>query len=302
MRIFVAYPYRQYPLDEYRALFESLEKLFDVKFVFADETITSLHILQKIEGFIRSSAFSIFDITGWNANVALELGLALGMVGMERKVYIAINPDAGPLGDAASEPKVRDAPSDLRGIDRIQFASLGEMRRKLHMLLRERFGIKGRVFQAPDVLWNPRGRPKPTTWDYAAAFRDTLVHLVPSPRQSEQMLVDLSVQVESRDWTCVNDDNAPWMHIDFLDRDLQKVEVRESMHWFPLEFKPNQSCYHYQQKVLVSDRWAEIEAARVWAGAGYAQNTVWYKNWSPHMIHARLRQVVTSSRRRLSRF
>lgn len=288
MQIFIAYPYRQYPLAEYRAVFGSLEKLFDVKFTFADDRITDLHILRKIEDFIKASHFSVFDITGWNSNVALELGLALGM---DKKRFIAINPDVGSR---------TGVPSDIGGIDRIQFQSLGELRQELHKLLGEILGIKGRTFRARDLPWNPRGRPKPTPEDYVAAFRNIRVQLVPLSDQPNQMLVDLSAQVESRDWKCLNDDNAPWMHIDFLDKNRQMIEIRGSMHWFPLEFRPNQKRWHFQQKVLVSDRWSEIVDARVWTGAGYAQSTTWYKNWYPHMIYARLRQKLASARRRLS--
>lgn len=287
-RVFVAYPYGLHPRDEYRALFKSLERLFDVDFSFADERITSLHILRKIEDSIRSSTFGIYDITGWNANVTLELGLALGLT---QKVYIAINPGTGSRGEA---------PSDLRGIDRIQFSCLGELRRNLHALLQEHFGIKGRLLKASDLLWSPRGQPKPTPLIYTAAFRDILVQLVPDPHRSEQMIVDLSLRVESRAWRSIDYDNAPWVHMDFLDSRFEQIEVAGSRNWVVVEFRPNESRHVYEQKTLVSDRWPEVAAVNVWAGAGYALSTSWYRNWSPYMIPARLRQVVARSRRRLT--
>lgn len=75
--------------QDYRRIFRSLTSAFEVKFVFADEKITNLHILKKIENYIRESQFGIYDISGWNANVTLELGLALGL---EETAYIAIDP------------------------------------------------------------------------------------------------------------------------------------------------------------------------------------------------------------------
>ncbi len=43
--IFVAYSYRLYDRADYRKVYTELEKAFNVKFVFADEKITNLHIL-----------------------------------------------------------------------------------------------------------------------------------------------------------------------------------------------------------------------------------------------------------------
>ncbi|MCX7902851.1 MAG: hypothetical protein N2483_11385, partial [Burkholderiaceae bacterium] len=75
-QIFVAYPYTLYDTSDYRKPYKELSKAFNVQFVFADEKITTLHILQKIADYIRSSRCGIYDISGWNANVTLELGLA----------------------------------------------------------------------------------------------------------------------------------------------------------------------------------------------------------------------------------
>src|SRR5689334_11857778 len=76
-QVFVAYSYRLYPKDDYRKLYKQLEERYDVTFIFADEKITNMHIMKKIETFIRGSDFSIFDISGWNPNVTLELGFAM---------------------------------------------------------------------------------------------------------------------------------------------------------------------------------------------------------------------------------
>ncbi len=86
-QVFVAYSYRHIDKKDYRRAFESVGKAFDVDFVFADEKISSLHILQKIANYIRESQFGIYDITAWNPNVTLELGLALGM---GERVFISL--------------------------------------------------------------------------------------------------------------------------------------------------------------------------------------------------------------------
>jgi len=122
-QIFVAYPYKLYPKTDYRKVFKSLAVAFDVKFVFADEKITTLHILEKIEGYIKASQFGIYDISGWNPNVTLELGLAFGL---GEKAYIAMDP---------SKTNVSEVPADLRGLDRIQYDSYTQFEEKLGELI-----------------------------------------------------------------------------------------------------------------------------------------------------------------------
>lgn len=124
LNVFVACPYTLFPLDDYKAVYGALEKSYPVKFRFADEQITSQHILDKIEGYIRESNFSLFDVTGWNANVALELGIA---VGAKAPYFILFN-------DKYSNS---DVPSDVRGKDRIQYTSNQLLEAKLSILLQQ---------------------------------------------------------------------------------------------------------------------------------------------------------------------
>lgn len=129
-QIFVAYSYKLYPKDDYRKVYSELAKAFQVKFIFADEKITNLHILQKIVNYIRSSRFGIYDISGWNPNVTLELGLAFGL---NEKAYIAIDP---------VKTKVEEVPADLRGIDRIQYSSYSELQKGLETLLAQELPLQ----------------------------------------------------------------------------------------------------------------------------------------------------------------
>lgn len=121
-QIFVAYPY-SIPQRDYRAVCSALGKAFDVEFVYADERITTLHVLQKIYAMIKGSAFGLYDISGWNPNVTLELGMAYGL---SEHAYLLVNPAANPSGDA---------PADLRGLDRIQYTSYAELSDGLTKLL-----------------------------------------------------------------------------------------------------------------------------------------------------------------------
>jgi hypothetical protein len=122
-QVFVAYSYRHYDKRDYRRAFENVGKAFNVEFIFADEKITSLHILQKIANYIRESQFGIYDITAWNPNVTLELGLALGM---GERVFISLNPD---------ETEMTDVPSDLKGVDRLQYKSFASLEDEIERLI-----------------------------------------------------------------------------------------------------------------------------------------------------------------------
>ena len=119
-QIFVAYAYNLYDERDYR-------KAFDVKFIFADEEITNMHILQKIMGYIRGSDFSLFDISSWNPNVTLELEIA---VATGQDWYICFNPE---------KTDVKEVPSDIRGLDRIQYTSFSDLEDRLSVLLDQRY-------------------------------------------------------------------------------------------------------------------------------------------------------------------
>lgn len=125
--IFVAYSYNLYDKRDYRNVYSQLEKAYNIKFIFADEKITNMHILQKIISYIRSSDFSLFDISGWNPNVTLELGIALAI---SDNWYIAFNPD---------KTATEEVPSDIKGIDRLQYTSFTDLSEKLAALLEQRY-------------------------------------------------------------------------------------------------------------------------------------------------------------------
>lgn len=127
--IFVAYPYRISKAD-YRSAYEEVGKTFGVEFQYADQEITNKHILAKIEDMMIKAEFSLFDITHWVANVALELGVAIGK-GLP--YYILWNPAA-----EHDQP-----PADLGGIDRIEYTDYAELKAGLTKLLTQQYGAPG---------------------------------------------------------------------------------------------------------------------------------------------------------------
>lgn len=129
-QVFVAYPYTLFDKTDYRRPFNELSKAFGVNFVFADEKITTLHILQKIADHIRSSRFGVYDISGWNANVTLELGLAYGL---NEKAYIISDP---------TKHAHDEVPADLRGLDRLHHRSFAELQAAMEKILLQEFPIQ----------------------------------------------------------------------------------------------------------------------------------------------------------------
>jgi hypothetical protein len=148
LNIFVACPYMLFPLDDYKKVFHSVARAYDIEFKFADEQITNPHVLAEITNYIRDHSFSLFDITGWNPNVALELGIA---VGLGKKYFILLNTKIEPH---------KDAPSDIKGLDRIQYLSNVELEAKLKLLIKQELpetrnksdsafdGLKSRIVEA----------------------------------------------------------------------------------------------------------------------------------------------------------
>jgi hypothetical protein len=137
-QVFVAYPYA-IPKADYRAVFRRIGKKFGVDFTYADAKITNKQILEKIVAMIEEAEFAIFDVTTWNPNVSLELGIAMGA---EQDYYIVFNPTN----------KQGDVPSDLGGIDRLQYTSYAELEDEVSRLMRQQFGapIKERDAKAKE--------------------------------------------------------------------------------------------------------------------------------------------------------
>jgi hypothetical protein len=114
--IFVAYPWSLYEdRTAYKRAYTKTERALNVKFVFAEQRVSTGTVLEKIVEMIESAALGIYDVSQWNANVTLEYGVAIGL---GAKAFIAFNPDLTDLGDV---------PSDVRGYDRLQYRELDDL-------------------------------------------------------------------------------------------------------------------------------------------------------------------------------
>ena len=129
--VFVAYPYNLFDKRDYRRVYNDIGREFGVHFVFADERITNIYLLEKIRRHIEMADFSLFDISGWNPNVALELGVAYALG--KGNWYICFNPD---------QNNTREVPSNISGVDRIKYHSFAELGEKLTALLAQKYPLE----------------------------------------------------------------------------------------------------------------------------------------------------------------
>jgi hypothetical protein len=137
--VFAAYPYR---LDAqgYRQTLLSIEAEAHVKFRFVDDDRSAPHIIEKARTLLTRCRAAVFDLSGWNANVSFEFGIAIGFVGMHlNNVYLLLN----------TTENEEDVPSDLRGLAQLRYASLPDLKSQLSEELRRRFPIPpdGRPFR-----------------------------------------------------------------------------------------------------------------------------------------------------------
>jgi hypothetical protein len=106
-RVFVGCPYGK-PFD-YPAFKKALSKI-PIAWYYADTSIRSKHLLANLSKDIRVVDFCVFDVSLWNPNVTLELGLAQG----SGKGYYIL----------ANQKQSKDVPSDIKGIQRIEYNSI----------------------------------------------------------------------------------------------------------------------------------------------------------------------------------
>jgi hypothetical protein len=108
--VFVGHPFAgRFPVKKFRAIFRGLP--FHV--IYGNTDLQTRHLLAIMKGNIVKSDYSIFDLSNWNPNVALELGLAEGLKKKPGKgYYILLN-----------TRRSGDVPSDIRGIQRLEYTS-----------------------------------------------------------------------------------------------------------------------------------------------------------------------------------
>lgn len=107
--VFVGCPYsKPFQFQQFKATLDRVP----FRFHFADTRLQTRHLLDILRRYIQQSDFCIFDASTWNANVALELGLADGL-NSEYYIFLDRNLSKG-------------VPSDIQGIQRIEYTSYND--------------------------------------------------------------------------------------------------------------------------------------------------------------------------------
>lgn len=108
-KVFVGHPFRQrFPVRKFRKFFKDLPFIV----IYANTDIETKHLLQILKKNIHEADYSLFDLSSWNPNVTLELGLSEGLSKKTmKKYYILLNNRRG-----------ADVPADVRGIQRLEYS------------------------------------------------------------------------------------------------------------------------------------------------------------------------------------
>lgn len=116
---FVAHHFTEQGNDDLREAIENAFKGKKLNPYYADNEVreSGTHILDKIIKKMKETKFGIFDVTDGNPNVCLELGLAKGL---GRTFFIICKKES-----------INNIPSDLKGLDRIDYGSHKELTKNL---------------------------------------------------------------------------------------------------------------------------------------------------------------------------
>ena len=102
--VFVGCPYGgKFPFSAFQ---DTLNRI-PFRWYYADTHLSTKHLLGILTTYIRAVDYCIFDISLWNPNVALEIGLAEGL-GVE--YYILLNRKLS-----------KGVPADIQGLQRIEY-------------------------------------------------------------------------------------------------------------------------------------------------------------------------------------
>ena len=104
--VFVGCPYGgKFKFSSFKS---TLDKI-PFRFFYADTRLQTKHLLEILRKYIATADFCVFDISTWNPNVALEIGIAEGM---DAEYYILVNRKLS-----------KGVPADIQGIQRIEYAN-----------------------------------------------------------------------------------------------------------------------------------------------------------------------------------
>jgi hypothetical protein len=135
-QVFIGCPFAREIRSSYDRLKREVEKETPLSLVLADTVgiSSSNYLLDSITTLIRESVSCIFDATGGNANVSLEVGIAHTMPVDFVLTMRTRKPSAKAQLREAGQPgtrEVRTIISDLQGKNRIEYKEYGGLKKQL---------------------------------------------------------------------------------------------------------------------------------------------------------------------------
>jgi hypothetical protein len=172
--VFVGCPYGgKFKFDAFKSCLEKIP----FRFFYADTRLQTKHLMEILRKYIATADFCIFDISTWNPNVALELGLADGM---DAEYYILLNRKLS-----------QGVPADIQGIQRIEYANYRAFDENNGLLpLLVRYIVRGEHTH-PRNIWDSLEGDSNREKKYYFALR-VLAHFKEHKRLSSDHLTTLS--------------------------------------------------------------------------------------------------------------
>jgi hypothetical protein len=171
--VFVGCPYGgKFKFAPFKAALERIP----FRFHFADTRLETKHLLEILRKYMNTADYCVFDLSTWNANVALELGLADGL---DVEYYILVNRSLS-----------KGVPADIQGIQRIEYGNLDDFDEQ-NGLLPKLIKYLVREQTHPRNIWNELEGTKNRAKRYYLALR-VLAHFRDNKRLSNDQLTSLA--------------------------------------------------------------------------------------------------------------
>jgi hypothetical protein len=142
--VLACYPYAFDPA--YRDMLRKTEGQAAVTFVFPEDDPSPRHLDDKLLKLLSNVGYAIFDRTGWNANVAFEFGMAMGVVNTGKPFPERLSPGSrrSNLAIFVKHGTESMVPSDLGGMGYNPYADLADLEAQLVRTLSRRFPLPPR--------------------------------------------------------------------------------------------------------------------------------------------------------------
>jgi len=146
--VFLAYPFIP-PIDKgaYNEIVKDIEKKYPVRMWYFSDEVTTSELMRKVWRAILRSDLAIFDVSGGNANVALELGLSLAIE--KSCLTILKTGEDNPLGRA-----------DLSYAERVEYNSLGQLKERLEYIVTKHTACGRLISQLAEQMHHESGQTK----------------------------------------------------------------------------------------------------------------------------------------------